>query len=501
MSLLSTILIDLVIAFGWILPLMISNKYNSKGEERKAQWINLFGGLWIVAAAFYLIYSFIVYILANPWILPFTFVFIITCITIYTMGIIFSSQYNKFFKELSRYRNFGFLFVLLSPIVIGICLYLLKANIIVETARLLYSSIFLAFISLLVLVVMFSIFIIERQDVHHRIVNLLIGTVKGVSIIYGFTIFMSLLAMVTLSNNDISFNYSLINLNSSFISSIFFGTLSISVSSIFITIIIFFQIVNVLKEEIPPSGNQINVLFDETRLFRSNFKTECAIENEGNEGYSEFRYALEDINFSVSNIKIKPIKYETLEKYDVLVIPRVNGDYSTNEIEAIEKFVKERGGGLLLASGFYDHESKNLIAKQFGVEFGLGLLNHKENIFGDIKVFPEISRINEDKIFNNIKMFHLINATYISKTGNSEILAIADDDSWLEKPNDKPDTSGSFPILSKMQYDSGRVIFISSNFQFTNEWVEKLNNKQLGLNIIKWLARYKPEDKQVKFEN
>lgn len=499
MSLTSTILIDLFIAFGWILLLMLGNMFNSRGKERKAEYINFFGGIWIILALFYFIYLYISYILNNPFILPITFGVIITIITLNTMRLIFPSQYNIFFKDLSRYKNIGFFAVLISPILIGICLYLLKANIIVETARILYSSIFLAFISLLALVVMFSIFIIERPNVPHRIINLLIGTVKGVSIMYGFTIIMSLLAIVTLSNNDISFNYSLMTLNSSFMSSILFGTLSISISSIVLTIIIFFQIVNVLKEEIPPSANQVNVLFDETRLFRSGLKTECSIENEGDEGYSEFRYALEDTDFYVSSIKIKPIKYETLNNYDVLVIPRVNEDYSTNEIEAIERFVKEKGGGLLLTSGFYDHESKNIITKQFGLEFGLGLLNQKKNNFENIKVFPEVSKISKDKIFNNIKKFHLINARYISKTGSSEILANSDEDAWLEKPNEKPDTSGNFPVISKMKYGKGRIVFISSYYQFTNEWIGKLNNKQLGLSFIKWLAD-KKESEQVTFE-
>lgn len=255
MALISTILIDLFIAFGWIILLKIANWYNNKGEERKSSRINFFGGLWIVLAVFYFIYSYVIYISINPWILPFTFVCIITGITIYTMRHIFPSEYNTFYKELSQYRTFAVIGVLMSPLIIGFCLYTFKAIIIVETARILYSSIFLAFVSLLVLIVMFSIFIIERQNVPHKIANLLIGTVKGVSIMYGFAIFMSLLAMITLSNNDINFN-SLNTLNSSIIPSIFFGTLSITISSLFFTIIIFFQIVDVLKEENHPPKNK-----------------------------------------------------------------------------------------------------------------------------------------------------------------------------------------------------------------------------------------------------
>ncbi|MEN6554200.1 MAG: DUF4350 domain-containing protein [Methanobacterium sp.] len=481
-----TVTYYLFIFVGWLIPFYVGNYYITKGKESKAKWSNNFGAIWLIGAIIYAIYVYITFLIGNSWILSPTLVVFIMIISLITLRFIFPSQHITFeLKELSRYRNLAFGLIFILPILIGFTLYTLKLNIDVETARVLYSSLFLAFTSLLVLVVMFSIFIIERH-VHHRIVNILIQTVKGVSILYGIAILMSLVAMVSLPSSEISFN-SISNLNSSIFSSIFFGTLSIAINSIILTIIIFFQIVDVLKEENPPSVDHDNVVFDETRLYSTGFKSEASISNQNNEGYSNFYDALEDNKFSVSKITVKPITYETLSKYDVLVIPRINGDYSTNEINAIEKFV-QKGGGLLLTSGFLDHPSKKIIAEKFGIGFEYGQLNQEENNFENNTIFPQISHLENDEIFNNIESFYFVNSLYISEKGNSHILAYADDDAWFIMPNKKPDDSGNFPIISKMEYGNGRIIFMTSYFQFSNYWIDKLNNKMLGLNVVKWLV-------------
>lgn len=78
--------------------------------------------------------------------------------------------------------------------------------------------------------------------------------------------------------------------------------------------------------------------------------------------------------------------------------------------------------------------------------------------------------------------------TYIIGTGSSEVLAYSDDDAWFEIPGEKPDTSGHFPVLSRMTYGKGKVVFIGSHFQFSNDWGRYLDNEQLGTSIIKWLV-------------
>lgn len=194
-SIIITVLLYLIIILGWIILISIGNSFKGKGNEGKGKIFNGLGLIWFIFAILFIIYKYITLLLIYPSILPPTLVIIfIIIISFITFRFIFPSQhFESSLKELSRYKNFTIFVVIMAPIVIAILLYWSKTSITVGTALVLYSSIFLAFISLLVLVAMFSIFIIERH-IHNRVVNLLIQTVKGVSLMYGLTIFMSLLA-------------------------------------------------------------------------------------------------------------------------------------------------------------------------------------------------------------------------------------------------------------------------------------------------------------------
>ena len=40
-----------------------------------------------------------------------------------------------------------------------------------------------------------------------------------------------------------------------------------------------------------------------------------------------------------------------------------------------------------------------------------------------------------------------------------------------------------------MNYGKGKIVFMGSNFQFSNDWGRMLDDERLGLNIIKELAK------------
>ena len=491
-----SLLYDLIIFLGWlILGLIGSYCSENLKKERIGNFLLNITVLWLIVAIGYGVYLYLQYVIKNLWILsPSLFVGGIIIVTSIIYKFIFPSERIGFqLKELSKYRNFTFVLLFSTPLLLGFALYIFGLKVEIETARVLYSSFFLAFSGLLILVVMFSIFIIEGS-VHSRIANLLIQSIKGLGVMYGLIILSSILSLVALGNNQINFNLNEPGLNPTVLPALFLGTLSLAINSIWLTIIIFFQAVDVLKEEIPPKGTGPKVLFEETRLYSRGWEYECSISSRKSYGYSDFKEALEDNKFLVSRITTKPISYETLQNYDVLVISRTNGDYSSAEIDAIEKFVQE-GGGLLLAPGRWDAAFKNYLAERFGVRFATGgQICHSQNHYPNQKMTPEISEIDRtDEMLENIQKFYMVNGTYIIEIGQSKVLAHSDDDAWFETPGEKPDTSGHFPVLSKMMYGKGKVVFIGSQFQFSNDWGSNLDNMQTGLNIIKWLARFSGE--------
>ena len=251
-------------------------------------------------------------------------------------------------------------------------------------------------------------------------------------------------------------------------------------------------------------SSDYKVVFDETRLLE---RSKGGYFNQISEtewyGGSYFADVLRRNGFSVSKISTKPITYEKLRGYDVLIILSSDGYYTDDEIDAIEKFVKN-GGGLLLARTPWrwgDYYASNGIAKRFGVSFAKGgHVCDATDHYGTGKKHreePKISDIKSHEITKGVSSFYLPTGTYIRYIGSSNVLAYSDSDSWFDEFGDddwgnnikeRDEVSGPFPVLSEMSYGSGRIVFIGSNYAFINDWIEKLDNERLGLNIVKWLA-------------
>ena len=268
---------SLIILLGWLALALIAQYFTDKKVTRLGTWLLNISVIWILIAIIYAIYLYITFIVENTWLLsPSIFVIGIISITSFIYKFIFPSEKMAFqIKELSKYQDFAALLLFFTPIVIGVGLYVLQLHLETETTRVLYSTIFVAFCSLLVLVLMFSIFIIERR-IHQRIVNLLIQSVKGLSIMYGVTIFLSILSLITLPSYPIIFDLLKSDLINSIMPALLLGTVTLALNSIWLTIIIFFQVVDVLKEEVLPFGPQSKVVFDETRLFSTGWEYECS---------------------------------------------------------------------------------------------------------------------------------------------------------------------------------------------------------------------------------
>lgn len=263
-----------------------------------------------------------------------------------------------------------------------------------------------------------------------------------------------------------------------------------------------------IKVGIPTSTitPKYKVVFDETRLFE---RSEGVFEKQISEtewyGCSYFANTLRDNGFSVSKISDKPITYEKINGFNVLVILSAGEHYSDSEINAIEKFVKEGSRLFLVCDSWRGKATStnvftNAIAERFGVSFAKnGWICDDTDHYESEKDYiscPKISNIKSHEITKDIKSFYLVGGTYIKETGSSKVLAYTDKDAWFDDfgdnfgnfIKDKDEKRGRFPVLSEMRYGNGKIVFMSDSSLFTNGWRDKLNNEQVGVNIVKWLA-------------
>lgn len=501
-----TILFNLLILLSWFFLFIVSTLVRRALYYRKE--IESITGFLFLVSIVYGVYILLKYVFRHPESIPiFTLIIIIAIFIMILLTVIYKYIFptpeieiniNKLPIDVGKMIKTRWE-LLLVPFLIAIFLSLfyfqLEFTIDTDLLYWFYSTNCQVFGTLLGIVVMFAVFILQSKP-HEVLTEKFIKSVQGISILYGSTISISFIGLILTSSIEVLNIHEIYTLIDSCTVALFIMAILLIFTSIILTIYILFEIVSVLQ----PDKKMPKVAFDETRLYRrhNNNDFETRIFTRQWYGCSEFASAL--TGFRVSRISSMPITYKKLQKYRILIIMRSDKDYYNDEIDAIEKFVKS-GGGLFLTCNFWKGNinfSSNSIAKRFGVTFANnGKIYQSTNYYDNVKKTSKISDIETHEITKGISVFCLHNGTYMLDTGLSNILAHTDGDAWFDKFGDDDlgdqkkgdnDITDRFPVLSEMTYGRGRVVFMSSNFNFTNEWWDKEDNKQLGLNIVKWLA-------------
>jgi len=202
--------------------------------------------------------------------------------------------------------------------------------------------------------------------------------------------------------------------------------------------------------------------------------------------YSDFGAALRHEGFKTESINY--IDNSTLSGAKILVIPEPNNPLSSSSINSVINFVSS-GGGLLIIG---NHEGSD--RNNNGWDSGDVLNEFSPDYFGI--TFVADSFLEE---ISNIETPHSSITTGVSKVGcyvgcTLTISGNAQGHIWR---NGFPKNSTQIYVASSF-YGKGKVVAIGDSAIFDdgtgavgenlhNNW-PLLNNAQLGINIIKWLA-------------
>ncbi|TXT57574.1 MAG: hypothetical protein BAJATHORv1_10276 [Candidatus Thorarchaeota archaeon] len=165
-----------------------------------------------------------------------------------------------------------------------------------------------------------------------------------------------------------------------------------------------------------------------------------------------------------------------LSNYDILVLFFPQISLKSSEVTAIEDFV-ENGGGLLLVgidnqttSWLYTPEHLNSISESFGITFNLDEWSGTANDFDDHQVMQGVSSIHSNSEQHS--------ACSLSLSGSATSVALYDGNS----------------IVAVSSSGSGRVVAVGTlaPFLMYNEKVNLLESRydhhQFSLNVIDWLS-------------
>lgn len=245
------------------------------------------------------------------------------------------------------------------------------------------------------------------------------------------------------------------------------------------------------------------VLFDESGPYPGKFFT---INNIGAFGSSGLAMLLQENGYSISRVTEKPLTPEKLSGYDVLIINGNFRNYTDDEVNAINDFVKNGGGLFLVATSWGEIDgdqnfSFNKIAHSFGVSFAYNEVITDNEHYLFFKNYVTITDIRPSPITNNVSKFYNIVGTYINNPGTSTVVAYSDNDSFGDMGfttkdlqttsnfiKDTNESSGPLPVISYMEYGKGRVVFMGSAGSFINSVFYRDNAWILALNSMNWLS-------------
>ena len=248
--------------------------------------------------------------------------------------------------------------------------------------------------------------------------------------------------------------------------------------------------------------NNPKVLFDETGPYGKDF----TIYSTGPYGASSYANLLQNNGFTVSKITNAPISDESLKGVNVLIVMAPARNYTDNEINTINNFVKNGGGLFLLGDNWGNEDGGsdyafNKLAKSFGVSYANNSLVLDSSDYFILTENLKITNISSSPITTNVSEFYYIMGTYISTPGSSNISAYSGVNSWADignvssegfttsnKIKDPNEFSGPFPIFSSMNYGNGKVVFMGSVRSLSNNFLYRNNGWIIGLNAVNWLS-------------
>ncbi len=223
--------------------------------------------------------------------------------------------------------------------------------------------------------------------------------------------------------------------------------------------------------------------------------------------FNEFTHFLFTSGYKLGKIQAGFDSLKKLEGYDAIIISTPNNDrIKSNEIEIIEKYVKNGGSLLVLSSMGGDYSNKtnlNELTHQFGFEFASDEVNDSMNYI-NLQRRPILTNLTPHVVTEQVRKIVYSSACsirvldFIDDTDikievvvNSGINCWhrrfeADDNEWIEEDYSK------MPLMVVIEYFKGKVIGFGNLSMFSSLGREygfsAFDNDIIIANILQWLT-------------
>jgi hypothetical protein len=243
------------------------------------------------------------------------------------------------------------------------------------------------------------------------------------------------------------------------------------------------------------------VLFDEAHSEAWTIRPELAAEMQpahpGDASYALAAATLAERDFVVRPNAEQPLTAQALRGCDLLVIAhpsdpaweRTTGDgspvLSAEELDAIESFVSDGGGLILLGETEQEKYGNNLneLLTRFGLHLENDTVQDYEHCAGaPTWIFAELqhgARGIEGDLLARVRSACLYRATTISASNGAQVLA---------RSHASASVPGA-PLIVASRHGRGRVVVLADSDLFGDDCIGELDHRALWLNIVYWATR------------
>jgi hypothetical protein len=243
------------------------------------------------------------------------------------------------------------------------------------------------------------------------------------------------------------------------------------------------------------------VLFDEAHNEAWTVRAELAAAMQPahpqDSSYARAAAVLAERGFTVQPNADRPLERETLEGVDLLVIAhpsdpaweRTTGSGSPrledSELDAIEAFVREGGGLIVLGETEQDKYGNNL--NELLARFGLHIDNdtvqdYEHSVTAPSWILAELvdgGRGSRGDLLAQVRSVCLYRAGTVSDSNGARVLARA------HATASAPGAS----LIATSEHGAGRVVVLADSDLFGDDCLEQLDHRALWLNLVYWCAR------------
>ncbi len=184
-----------------------------------------------------------------------------------------------------------------------------------------------------------------------------------------------------------------------------------------------------------------------------------------------------------------PLSLELLQNYNVLMIAAPDETFDTIELAAVEQFVAD-GGGLLVLGDCGLNDSVNSLTSAYGITYDphsiiSSIPDNGINFFVD--------RFADHPAITGAQQFWLNCAESLKVEGFAKTLALTDDGVWQDNnwngKYDQDDLTGSFVVAAAYEGELGRVIAIADNaFHDVAVGLDYQSNELFLQPLLNWLT-------------